>query len=93
MQKDPKSPYNFDGCYICSVSRQAVSKGASLSEIELVQAFKVQAVQSKVVHSLNAKSTLKQTNKQMNKIDLMSIEFKQNKLLPIVAYKKWRADR
>lgn len=63
MQKYTKSPYKFDGCYICTESRQAESKSVSLSEKELIQAFKVQTARSKAGHSLKAKNTLKQTEK------------------------------
>jgi tRNA U34 5-methylaminomethyl-2-thiouridine-forming methyltransferase MnmC len=52
MQKYTKSPYNFDGCYICTESGQAESKGVSLSEEELIQAFKVQTARSKASGTL-----------------------------------------
>lgn len=55
MSKYTRNPFSFDGCHICTVSRQAESKGIALNEKELIQAFKVQAAQSKTANSRNAK--------------------------------------
>jgi len=60
MPKNTKEPYNFDDCHICTVSRRAESKGVSLSEKELLEAFAVQAEQSKLAPVPQTKSTVMQ---------------------------------
>ncbi len=40
-----KSPFSFDGCHICEVSRQAERSGRSLSSEELMAAFEEQSRQ------------------------------------------------
>ncbi len=37
-----KGPFSFDGCHICTASRQAEQAGRSLSYEELTAAFKEQ---------------------------------------------------
>jgi hypothetical protein len=59
MPKYARGPYNFDGCHICGVARRAESKGVSLSEKELMDAFTVQAGRYKSINTLGAKNGVK----------------------------------
>jgi hypothetical protein len=59
MPKYARGPYNFDGCYICATARRAESKGISLSEKELIEAFAVQAERSKSPNTVSAEERVK----------------------------------
>ena len=59
MSNYSKSPFSFDGCHTCSISRKAEQEGRSLSENELICAFKVQDLQSKKKYLKPKKMSLK----------------------------------